>query len=345
MKWSLIGSMIIGVLILFVLDLMLGSVHIPPDDILSILVGSGSGIDQIQESIILKIRLPKALTAVLAGAALSVGGLQMQTLFRNPLAGPSVLGITAGASLGVATVMLASGAVASTFAIKALGLGGGWLIVVAATLGAGVILLMILGLSVRIQDHVVLLIVGIMMGFVTTAVVSIWQYFSDPNQIQEYLIWTFGSLNGVTQTHLTVLSIVVVIGLLMAFLTSKSLNVLLLGETYARSMGVKIRQSRAWIILSTSLLAGAVTGFCGPIGFVGIAVPHLTRGILHSSDHRLLIPACCLIGAIVMLVCDMVAQLPGSPIALPINAVTALIGAPVVIGVIIRRRNLKASFS
>ena len=342
-KRSLIFLLLGLVIILFFLDLLLGSVRIPLETVWEILLGN-EAVSQSSANIIYKFRIPKACTAILAGAALSVGGLQMQTLFRNPLAGPSVLGITSGASLGVAVVMLAGGSAISMFAIGANSMGRSGLIILASTLGAALILLIVLALSIRIRDNTVILILGIMMGFITTALVSIWQYFSEPSQIQDYLIWTFGSLHGVTDSSLILLSIAVLLGIFMTFLNAKSLNMLLLGEAYARSMGLRIHRARSLIIVTTSLLAGAVTAFCGPIGFVGIAVPHLTRALLRTTDHRVLIPSTCLAGAIIMLVCDIIAQLPGSSIALPINAVTALIGAPVVIGVILNRRNLKSSF-
>ncbi len=325
------------------MDLGLGSVRIPVWDTINVLLGKEIE-NPAWQAIILKIRLPRSITAVLVGAALSVGGLQMQTLFRNPLAGPSVLGITAGASLGVAAVMLAAGSVTTAFSIRQLDIGGSWLIIIASTVGAAVVLLMILAISFKIKDNVVMLIVGIMVANITIAIVSIWQYFSDPEQIQEYVLWTFGSLGGVTNDQLGVLSLIVLAGLFMTFLLSKTLNVLLLGENYAQSMGLNIRRSRILIIAVTSILAGAITGFCGPIGFVGIAVPHLTRSFLNTSDHRVLIPSCVLVGAMLMLFCDIISQVPGSTTVLPVNAITAMIGSPIVIWIIVKRRNLKSSF-
>ncbi|MDW7694351.1 iron ABC transporter permease [Flammeovirgaceae bacterium SG7u.111] len=335
---------LITLLILFlVLDVALGSVNIPFTEVVAILVGKGS--DNIAWlKIVETIRVPKAFTAILAGAALAVSGLQMQTLFRNPLAGPSVLGISAGASLGVAVVMLSSGFVTTSFALRQLGIGGSWLIILASTLGSAFILLIIIGISLRINDNVVLLIVGLMIANLTIAMVSIWQYFSSPEQIQDYLLWTFGSLGGVTQQHLKVLSISVGVGVLITFISSKYLNLLLMGENYASSMGLNLKKIKILIILSTSLLAGAVTGFCGPIGFVGIAVPHLCRSLFNTSDHRVLIPSACLMGACIMLFCDIIAQIPGHQSTLPINSVTAIIGSPVVIWVIIQRKNLKGAF-
>ncbi|WP_420384988.1 FecCD family ABC transporter permease [Roseivirga sp.] len=338
-----IPALVVGVVLLMILDLSLGSVRIPFDQVFNIMTG-GSVENPAWQSIILKIRLPRTITAILAGAALSIGGLQMQTLFRNPLAGPSVLGITAGASLGVAAVMLAAGSATTIFSIQQLGIGGSWLIILSSTLGAGLVLFLILLISFKIRDNVVMLIVGIMVANITIAVVSIWQYFSDPEQIQEYILWTFGSLGGVTNEQLSILAIIVGVGVLLSFFLSKTLNALLLGESYAQSMGLNIKWARIYVIAVTSLLAGAITGFCGPIGFVGIAVPHLTRSFLNTSDHRILIPSCILVGAMLMLVCDIIAQVPGTSTVLPVNAITAMIGSPIVIWIIVRRRNLKSSF-
>jgi iron complex transport system permease protein len=330
-------------LLLFLLDLGLGSVKIPPLDVFKILTGFDQR-NELWEKIIFMIRMPKAMSAVLAGTALAVAGLQMQTLFHNPLAGPSVLGITSGASLGVAVIMLTSGGAASIYAIRQLGIGGSWLIVIASALGAALVMAFILVLSIRLKDNVSLLIIGIMVGNITISLVSIWQYFSDPEQIQDYLMWTFGSLGGVTTSQLRIFSVVIVVGLVLTFLNSKSLNTLLLGENYARSLGLNVMQARTFIIIATSILAGGVTGFCGPIAFVGIAVPHLSRSLLGTSDHRVLIPATLVLGATLMLCCDIIAQMPGSQITLPINAITALLGSPVVVWVILKRRNLRMAF-
>jgi iron complex transport system permease protein len=268
----------------------------------------------------------------------------MQTLFRNPLAGPSMLGITSGASLGVALVMFSGGSITSLYTVRELGITGSWLVILASTLGAALILLIIMVISVRVQDNVIMLIIGVMIGNITLSVISIWQYFSAPEQIKDYLMWTFGSLGGVTKRQLYVLAGVVATGLVLSFAASKLLDALLLGENYARSMGLTIGRARLVIISSTSILAGSITAFCGPIGFVGIAVPHLTRSLFNTSDHRVLIPGCCLTGTALMLICDLVAHLPGSQTSLPINVITALVGSPVVIWIIINRNNLKASF-
>jgi iron complex transport system permease protein len=332
-----------GMVMLFLLNLGLGSVDIPIKSIVKILFGEDVNREAWQK-IVVNIRIPRAVTAILAGSALSVGGLLMQTLFRNPLAGPSVLGITSGASLGVAVVMLASGTITSIFAIQQFSALGSWVIVIAASLGAAIVLLLILLISIKVRDNVTLLIIGLMIGNITIALVSIWQYFSRPEQIQDYLIWTFGSLGGVPLDQLWILAAVAVAGAAISLLLSKPLNAFLLGENYARSMGLSVTNTRIWIIVSTSLLAGGITAFCGPIGFIGIAVPHLTRSLLGTNDHRVLIPGTLLMGAILLLACDIIAQVPGSTTTLPISAVTSMVGSPVVIWVIIQRKNLQASF-
>lgn len=336
----IVFSLIILLLVCFILDVALGSVDIPFKEVFKIFFSFGSDNDA-WIYIVEKIRIPKAVTAILVGCGLSVSGLQMQTLFRNPLAGPSVLGITAGASLGVALIMLSAGSVTSLYAIQALGISGSWLLIVASSLGAAIIMLIIVAISAKLRDNVIMLIVGVMIANITLSIISIWQYFSAPDQIKEYLLWTFGSLGGVTQSHLYVLAVVVFLGTFISFASSKLLDALLLGENYARSMGLTVNRARILIICSTSILAGSITAFCGPIGFIGIAVPHLARSLFNTSNHRILIPGCCLIGTILMLICDIISQLPGSQTALPINVITALVGSPVVIWVIISKNNLR----
>lgn len=337
-----LAGLLLLLLLAFLLDISVGSVKIPLGDVFRLLFSSSSSIDDTWKFIVEKIRVPKACTAVLAGCGLSVSGLQMQTLFRNPLADPSVLGITAGASLGVAMVMLAGGSIATLFAIRELGLSGSLLITVAACLGAGLIMLVVLLLSGRLRDNVLMLIIGIMIGSITTSIISIWQYFSAPEEVKDYLLWLFGSLGGVTSGQLLILATVTILGLIMAWLSSKMLDALLLGENYARSMGLNPQRARLIIICSSSLLAGSITAFCGPIGFVGIAVPHITRQLFRTSSHRILVPACCLIGTLLLLLCDVLSQLPGNQTALPINIITALIGSPVVITLLLRQKNINA---
>jgi cobalamin transport system permease protein len=335
-------ALLCALVAIFLLSLFVGSVRIPLKDILTILFGAAAE-KETWTTIVLKFRLPKAVTAVLAGSALSVSGLQMQTMFRNPLAGPFVLGINSGASLGVALVVLAIGATGSSL-LAGLGLLSDFGIVLAASLGAGLVLFLVLSVARRVET-MTLLILGLMFGYATSALVSVLLYFSIAERIQAYIAWTFGSFGGVTWRQMQVMAPVVLLGLAIAWLSAKPLNALLLGETYAHSMGLSVRRARFGVLASSSLMAGAITAFCGPIGFVGVAVPHLCRSLLSSSNHRLLIPATILMGGIVALAADLIAQLPGSQIRLPLNAVTALIGAPVVTWVILRRRNLRASFA
>lgn len=339
-KKIIIGMLVLFLLFFFILDVALGPVAIPLKEVIKIFFSLGSD-NEAWIYIVEKIRIPKAITAILVGCGLSVSGLQMQTLFRNPLAGPSVLGITAGASLGVALIMLSAGSITSLYTIQELGINGSWLIIIASSVGAALIMMIIVAISTSLKDNVIMLIVGVMIANITLSIISIWQYFSAPDQIKEYLLWTFGSLNGVTEHHLHVLAIVVIFGLFISFASSKLLDALLLGENYARSMGLTVNRARILIICSTSILAGSITAFCGPIGFIGIAVPHLARSLFNTSNHRVLIPGCCLIGTALMLICDIISQMPGSQTTLPINVVTALIGSPVVIWVIVSRNNLR----
>jgi len=340
LAWLIVLSF--GIVVLGLADIAFGSVSIPGWEVARILAGQKASNDT-WNNILVNIRIPKTLTALLAGMALSVSGLQLQTLFRNPLAGPSVLGISAGASLGVAAVTLVSGQSVAVSALSS-GVGQGWLLVVASSVGAATVLLLILAVSLRVKDSIVLLIIGIMIGNITLAVVSIWQYFSQPEQIRDYLLWTLGSVGNVTNEQLKIFSVLSLLIVFITFLLSKNLNGLLLGERYAQSMGIPLLITRISIIATTSILVGLVTGFCGPIGFVGIAVPHLVRSLLQTSDHRWLIPACALAGAFILIGCDLVSQWPGRAWVLPINAITALIGSPVVIWVILHRRNLSSHF-
>jgi iron complex transport system permease protein len=334
--------LLLALLAVFMLSLFVGSVRIPLDQIWGILVGIAPE-RETWTTIVLKVRLPKAVTAVLAGSALSVSGLQMQTMFRNPLAGPFVLGINSGASLGVALVVLAVGTTGGTL-LAGLGLLSDFGIVVSASLGAGLVLFLVLTVARRVET-MTLLILGLMFGYATSALVSVLLYFSIAERIQAYIAWTFGSFGGVTWRQMQVMAPAVLLGLAIAWLSAKPLNALLLGETYAYSLGLSVRRARFGVLLSASLMAGAITAFCGPIGFVGVAVPHLCRSLFSTSNHRLLIPATILLGGIVALLADLLAQMPGSQTTLPLNAVTALIGAPVVTWVILRQRNLRSSFA
>jgi iron complex transport system permease protein len=331
---------LISLIFAFLLDLALGSVDIPLNEVVKILLGQEP--EKVTWThIILKFRLPKALTATLAGAALGVSGLQMQTLFKNPLAGPFVLGISSGASLGVALVVLTASATTPTL-LADLGIISDFGLVIAASLGAASVLGMMLVVSRRVQDTMTLLILGLLFGYATSAIVSILLQFSSKERIQSYIMWTFGSFAGVTWKQLVVLIPVILLSLLGAVLQSKSLNALLLGESYARSLGLTVQKTRFSIITSASILAGAITAFCGPIAFLGVAIPHLCRSLFNTSDHRILIPSVTMMGAILALFADLFSQLAVSQMVLPLNAVTALIGTPVVTWVILRRNSQKS---
>ena len=344
----LLAGLALIALTVFLLSLAVGSVRIPIDEIVAVLLG-GDASKPAWATIVLKFRLPKALTAMLAGAALSVSGLQMQTLFRNPLAGPFVLGISSGASLGVAlTVLLAGVAVGlggSTSLLAGISLAGDTSLALSAIAGSGLVLLLVMSVARKVQSGMTILILGLMFGYTTSALVSVLIYFSVAERIQAYISWTFGSFGGVTWRQLQVMAPAIVLGLAGGHLLMKPLNALLLGETYALSLGLNVGRVRLGVIGSSAVLAGVVTAFCGPIGFLGIAVPHLCRSLLHTSDHRLLLPAVSFMGATLALGADIVAGLPGSQLTLPLNAVTALLGAPVVIWVILRQRNLREAFA
>lgn len=333
--WILLSVLL---LILFVFDVLLGSVQIPVKEVFKILF-TGQSDHPEYLTIVYRFRIPKALTALFAGFALSVSGLQMQTIFRNPLAGPYVLGISAGASLGVA--LLVMGISTFTF-VSQIGILGNWTIVMAAWLGSGLILFLILAISARVKDIMTILILGIMFGSATSAVVNILQYFSNESMLKVFIVWTMGSLGGVSITQLKVLIPSVIIGLLITFMLIKILNAMLVGENYAKSMGLNIRLSRFLIFFSTSLLAGSITAFCGPIGFIGIAVPHIARIVFKTANHKSLLPGTMIIGGIVLLLSDIISQVPGQEKTLPINSITALVGIPIVIWIIIRNQKLSS---
>jgi iron complex transport system permease protein len=336
--------LLVALLFAFALSLAVGSVNIPLRQIGTILLG-GEPARATWTNIVVLFRLPKAITAALAGAALAVAGLQMQTLFRNPLADPFVLGISSGASLGVALVVLGSAGVlgGATF-LAGLSIAGNLTVAAAASLGAGLVTLLVMVAARRVHT-MTLLILGLIMGYAVSALVSILLYFSIAERIQTYVSWTFGSFGNTSWNELVVFTPVLVVALGIALVSAKPLNALLLGERYARSMGLPVSRVRFWIVVSASVLAGTVTAFCGPIGFLGVAVPHLCRSLFGTSDHRVLVPAVALTGALVALLADLIAHVPGSETTLPLNAITALIGTPVVAWVILRRRNLGASFA
>ncbi|MEL6438183.1 MAG: iron ABC transporter permease [Cyanobacteria bacterium J06621_8] len=335
-KLIIIAILFSSLILVFLADLAFGSVNIPIQQVVTTLLG-GEAQKTTWTTIIIKFRLPKALTATLAGAALGVSGLQTQTLFKNPLAGPFILGISSGASLGVALLVLAVNTTGVGVLLTNLGIIGDLSLAIAASLGAALVLAMVLLVSRSVPDSITLLILGLLFGYATNAIVSILLHFSENNQIQSYLQWTFGSFGGVTWRQMLILAPVILLGLIIALLLSKSLNVMLLGESQAQTLGLAVQQTRFWIITSASILAGAITAFCGPIGFVGVVVPHLCRNLFKTVDHKILIPAVAVVGAILALVADLVSQLPGSETVLPLNSITALIGVPVVMWVILHR--------
>ncbi len=334
----LFSALISSLILFFILDLFLGSVTIKPGDLIrSVFDGTTGTVD----TIVMKFRLPKAIAALIAGIALSISGLQMQTIFRNPMAGPYVLGISSGASLGVAFVILG---LSPGFSPETINNLGNWSIVAAAWAGAGAVMILIMFISSRVKDILTVLILGMMLSGAISAIVSIMQYFSSETMLKAYVIWTMGSLGNLTASQLNVLLISCSIGLFISLASVKMLNALLLGESYAASMGLNVRLSRIIVFAGTSILTGSVTAFCGPIGFIGIAVPHIARIMFRTSDHKVLIPATILTGGSVMLLSDIISQLPGSDTVIPINSVTALIGIPVVIWVILRNRKFSDIF-
>lgn len=316
-------------------NISLGSVAIPVQEIFNSIVDTPS--KSSWHYIITNYRFPKAITAIIAGSGLSISGLLMQTLFRNPLAGPFVLGLSSGASLGVAILILGAGVISGIFSTFLL---SPWSIVIASALGSFLVLLAVLAATLKVKDTMAILIIGLMFGSLTGALVAVLSYFSNAEQLQQYIFWSFGSLGNQTWQGITILSLCFFIGLVLSIFSAKSLNALLLGESYAKSMGLKIKKNMLVIIIATSILAGGITAFVGPIAFIGLAVPHLTRQFVKTSNHFVLIPAVALSGAILMLVCDTIAQLPGTVYTLPINAITSVVGAPVVIWLLVRKRKL-----
>lgn len=337
-RGAILGLVALPTILAFLLSLALGSVRVPLGDVVRILVGAQPARES-WATIVLLFRLPKAITALVAGATLAVSGLVMQTLFRNPLAGPFVLGINAGASLGVALTVLVAGGAGSAGLLTHMGFLGDLGTILAASLGSALVLLLVLFASRRVRSVMTLLILGLLFGYAVNAVTSILMHYSVADRIQAYIAWTFGSFGGVTWGQLAVFAPLLLVTMGLTMLLSKPLNAFLLGERYAESMGLRVMRTRIAIVVITAVQAGAVTAFCGPIGFIGIAIPHLCRALFRTADHRLLLPASMIVGAGVALVADIIAGLPGSQAVLPLNAVTALVGAPVVAWVIVRRRS------
>lgn len=330
--------MAIGLLFLFVMNISLGSVKIPFGEVIKPLTG-GYASRNTWDYIIINYRLPKALVALLAGMALSVSGLLMQTLFRNPLAGPDVLGLSSGASLGVALVILGSGLLPLSMASYFL---SGYGLVIASVCGTFGVLLLVIGVAQRLRDTMAVLITGIMFGSFTGAIVGVLSFFTTAERLQKYTFWALGSLGNLPWESVSLLAIITLIGLLMGIACIKPLDALLMGERYATSMGINIKQARLLIILATSLLTGCVTAFAGPISFVGLIVPHIARLLFKAGSHRILFFATVLTGGILMLACDILTQLPGTEAVLPINGITSMVGAPVVIGLLLK--NKKGAF-
>jgi iron complex transport system permease protein len=330
-SWIILAFLL---LLLLILNLSLGSVNIPFGTVATILAG-GAGQEPAWTDIVWDFRMTKALTCLLAGSALALSGLQMQTLFRNALVGPDVLGLSAGASLAVSILLLSQSAGAFMYIVP-----GAWTVALASSVGCISVFLIVLSIAQRLYDNVSLLLIGLMIAAGTSSVVSVLQYLSKAEDLQLFVIWTFGSLGSLNWMEIKVLAILVLMGILIALVSIKSLNAWLLGENYARSLGVNIQRSRLLIILSASILTGAVTAFCGPIAFVGLAVPHLIKLLIPTSNHKVLIPAVIIGGASLMLFCDILTQLPNNTQMLPINAITSLIGAPVVIWVIMRNKKV-----
>lgn len=328
-SFLIFGILSLFLIVCFIADLSFGSVSISLSEIYNSLVQGEK--NNVFYEILFNFRLPKALTALLAGAALAVSGLLMQTLFQNPLAGPDVLGVSSGASLGVGLFVLAGGVLPLSIE------SSGWGLVISAIIGATAILLIMLGASFKVRNSVSLLLIGLMFGSMAGALVSILQNHSNPDSLKLFVVWTLGSLSAVSWTYMKVMSALVLIGLFISFFLQKQLNALLLGENYARGLGVSVFKSRLLIIIATGLLAGAITAFTGPIAFIGVAVPHIARGLLRSSDHRVVLPASILCGASLLLVCDLVSQL--SIYTIPINAISALFGAPLIIWIILKQKN------
>lgn len=328
--------LVVAIALLFVANLLIGTVGIPMGTVVSILTG-GDTASEIYSNIVMKSRVPQALTALMAGAGLAVSGLQMQVVFHNPLAGPSVLGISNGASLGVAFVVLLSGSLGGV-ALSRMGYLGDAAISVAAIAGALAVMAVIVAVAQRVRGNVTLLIIGVMIGYIATAIIGVLKFFSAEEDVRAYVVWGLGSFSRVSGNQVTVFIALMALLLPLSMLLVKSMNMLLLGEDYARNLGLDIRKARVAMIVSSGILAAIVTAYCGPVMFIGLAVPHLCRALFRTSDNRILMPATLATGAALALLCLLVARFPGLEGALPVNSVTALVGAPVIVAVLFRRQ-------
>ena len=326
--------LLLAMVFLFLVNISLGSVSIPLKEVVKGIFGQEMQKES-WEIILWNFRFPKAITAILVGIGLSISGLLMQTLFRNPLAGPYVLGLSSGASLGVAFVILGSGLLPTFIASFFLSSYG---LVMASSLGAFLVLLAVLLVSQKLKDTMAILIVGLMFGSFTSAIVSVLSYFSTAEKLQKFTFWSMGSISNLTWQEISILSLLTLIGIVLSFTVIKPLNALLLGEKYAQSIGVNYKKTRFLIIVATSILAGSITAFAGPIAFIGLAVPHMAKLLFRTSNHLILFWSTLLLGALVMLFCDTIAQVPGNDITLPINAITSVIGAPIVIWLLVRKK-------
>ena len=325
-------------LILFMADMLIGSTQMAASDVLKALFSSGPAGDEI---IVMQFRLPKALTAVLAGAAMSVSGLLMQTLFRNPLAGPDVMGVSSGAGLGVALTLLT---LTPLFTLAEGSILAGWGVILAAWAGAGAVMIIIMAVSARMRDIMTVLIVGMLLASAISAVVSLMQYFSNEVMLRTYVIWTMGNLGNISYPQIRALALATAAGLAIAFTMVKPLNAILMGETFSRTVGVRMQRTRIILLASASILAGSVTAFCGPLAFIGVAVPHIARLLFGTADHRILMPATALTGAVILLLSDIISVMPGGGHVIPVNTVTSLIGIPVVLWIILGKACLGRRF-
>ena len=328
--------LVLALILIVIMNISLGSVSIPLKQIFLSII-NGHVEKESWKSIILDYRLPKAITAIIVGSGLSISGLLMQTLFRNPLAGPFVLGISSGASLGVAILILGASFLGANITAYSF---TNWGQAVAASVGAFLVLSAIMLAAIRVRNTMSILIIGLMFGSLTAAVISVLAYFSSANQLQQYLFWSFGSLGNLSWKEISALLVTFLIGISLVIFIIKPLNSLLLGENYAKSMGVNVKRTRNLTLISTSLLTGVITAFSGPIAFIGLAVPHLTKLLFNTSNHKTLLPAVAISGSIIMLICDSIAQLPTSEYTLPINAITSLFGAPIIIWLLVRKRKI-----
>lgn len=326
----------VAIVVLAIVNLLLGSVDIPLKNVCQILLGN-TDQSEIWQNIIWKSRLPQALTAIVAGAGLAVSGLQMQTVFRNPLAGPSVLGISNGSALGVAFVVLLSGKIGGV-ALSRLGYLGEAAMSIAAIIGALAVMMLIVWIAQKVKGNVTLLIIGVMIGYLANAIIGVLKFLSPEEDVKAFVVWGLGSFSRVSGDEMILFVVLMCILLPFAYLLVKPMNILLLGDRYASNLGLNVKQARMMVIISSGVLVAIVTAYCGPIMFIGLAVPHLARAVFHTSDHRLLMPATALCGALLALICNLIARMPGFEGALPVNSVTALVGAPVIASVLFRRR-------